>query len=1194
MNIRKFISGKANLLLFATALLCFLLSLINNIESVDSEKITRSVENKVHKRIQLLDRYMARALTTEDKTVLFTFQIPEDIVIYKYVHDSLQAWCNQFSILNDDISSKVEYQRITTISDRITSPLCKVTEKPQFLNYGPKWFIIKSLEDHDGTKIIGGIEIKNDLIEQSNKTVNGVNPILKLSPRYTIHPLSYSGGDAISFNGTPLFKILFESSHAKMIQTNSILKWTSVILLLLSSMLFLKKHKTNKVYAITTIIITILAGMSYFWGKQLQTTNTFFSPNIYADGPVFFSFGALFLTNTFILCIILTGYMMQKRIIFKIQKQKNRKIWFALYGLTVLTSIILTVIFINWELRSIINNSNISLNLYRWNENTLFSILVYITYISLICTLQMQLNCLKPVFKSLFNITYNQNNKIPSLILLIVTTLYFSLTVINLGFQKEQHRTTVWSNRLAMNRDLELEMILKNIERSIETDSFIANLSTTNSKTLIENRIIEFYLHPVAQKYDIRVSLINDDDINGLSTLNNITNNGESIVDGSKFLFVDNGRGYITYSGIFSYSNNRNDIKWMLINLESRDIRGDRGYYSLLNKYSSSSNDIGGLEAYYSYAKYIDGHLSTYKGKYPYPTRLEEKDLVDLQNSNHSYINKNGYIHFINKTSDNEIMLISRRSGNSITFFTTISYLFLLEWLSLYLFFTRKKNKTMVFKNNYFRSRIYTIILLTSIFILVGITTVSLIFIFQRNEINLQNIMSSKISLLQNHVEPLMKEAEEYTDLDNSEFIAAIEDISRINKSDIALYSPEGKVFLSTTPEVFEKTILSSRINANAYHNIVNLNHRFYIHDEKVEDQYYYSMYAPIFNGRGNMIAILSAPYTEENFNFKVETVMHTSLVLNLFLIMLLASLFFSSHEVNTMFSPLIAMGKKMSNTNINNLEYLEYDRNDEITTIVEEYNRMVKALHDSSRQLAMAERDKAWSEMARQVAHEIKNPLTPIKLKIQNLIRQKKNNNPIWMDRFDEVGHIILEQIDILTDTANEFSDFAKLYTEDPVLIDLDKILKEQVILFDNKENITISYIGMEESLIMAPKPQLIRVFVNLITNAIQAVEIQQNEQRDSGEEVSRGRIVICLRNSTKDGYYDIVFDDNGPGVKDENLDKLFTPKFTTKNSGTGLGLAICRNIIEKCDGEISYKRSFALKGASFTVTLPKYCQIS
>jgi nitrogen fixation/metabolism regulation signal transduction histidine kinase len=227
---------------------------------------------------------------------------------------------------------------------------------------------------------------------------------------------------------------------------------------------------------------------------------------------------------------------------------------------------------------------------------------------------------------------------------------------------------------------------------------------------------------------------------------------------------------------------------------------------------------------------------------------------------------------------------------------------------------------------------------------------------------------------------------------------------------------------------------------------------------------------------------------------------------------------------------------------------------------------------------------------MARQVAHEIKNPLTPIKLQIQRLIRLKQNNNPAWEKRFDEVSAVVLEHIDILTETANEFSTFAKLYSEEPVIIDLDKTLKDQIMIFDSKENLSIEYLGMPDAFALAPRPQLIRVFVNLITNAVQAVEIQQKEAAERGEEYQTGKILIHLRNSLRDGYYDIVFDDNGPGVREENLDRLFTPNFTTKSSGTGLGLAICRNIIEICEGEISYQKSFVLGGASFTVTLPKH----
>ena len=450
--------------------------------------------------------------------------------------------------------------------------------------------------------------------------------------------------------------------------------------------------------------------------------------------------------------------------------------------------------------------------------------------------------------------------------------------------------------------------------------------------------------------------------------------------------------------------------------------------------------------------------------------------------------------------------------------------------------------------------------------------------------------MSTKINTIQALIENRVRMASSPEELRVQDFATALENIGNTTKSDITLYSPDGKVILSTTPEVFEKMILGSRIDQDAYHNIRHQNQRYFIQREKIDNYSYWSMYAPVFNDRGEMLAIISSPYTDQNYDFRREAFFHAALIFNLFILLLIASLLFSTREVNSMFSPLLEMGKKMNVADVHNLEYISYKREDEISSLVEAYNRMVHDLSDSTRQLAQAERDKAWSQMARQVAHEIKNPLTPIKLQLQRLIRMKENNNPKWEERFDEVSAIVLEHIDILTETANEFSTFAKLYSEDPVLIDLDKTLKDQLVIFDNKDNVNISYMGLEGAFVMAPKPQLIRVFVNLITNAVQAVEIQQKEAEDKGEEAMPGKVLICLRNSVKDGYYDIVVDDNGPGVSEEHQDRLFTPNFTTKSSGTGLGLAICRNIIEKCDGEIGYQKSFSLGGASFIVTLPKH----
>ena len=408
-------------------------------------------------------------------------------------------------------------------------------------------------------------------------------------------------------------------------------------------------------------------------------------------------------------------------------------------------------------------------------------------------------------------------------------------------------------------------------------------------------------------------------------------------------------------------------------------------------------------------------------------------------------------------------------------------------------------------------------------------------------------------------------------------------------KTDITLYGTDGKVFDSTTPEIFDRQLLGCRVNQIAYHNITHENKRYFIQREEISGKSYTALYAPVCNADGKMLALMSSPYIEEKYDLERDVVMHSMTILTVFLILLIIARFMIRAIVGRMFNPLELMGKKMSAADVESLEYIQYDNDDEITSLVQSYNRMVGDLTRSTRQLAQAERDKAWSAMARQVAHEIKNPLTPMKLQIQRLIRLKQKNAPDWDEKFDEVSAMVLDHIDILTETANEFSTFAKLYSEEETEIDLDALIKQEMSMFDNREHITFSYLGLEGVRVMGPKPQLTRVIVNLLLNAVQAVEARQQEESESGQVPEEGRILIQLRNALEEGWYEILVEDNGRGVAEENRAKLFTPNFTTKSSGTGLGLAISRSILEKCGATIGYSTSFGLGGACFTIRYPR-----
>lgn len=1179
---------KLALLCFVTSIVLFLLGAAGNLTSNPTKNAAERTARLVNRRVKTLDKYILQVSNAQIGKPSLSKNIPDDIVIYKYTNDSLKQWYNQFTVINDDISAKLEIQRLADPKNRIVSPLNDVTEELRYMNFGPKWYLVKSYLANNSDKIIAGIEVRNSLISDLYQSGNGINDHFKLSDKYTILPLHHSEGYPVTINDEPLFKVANNPDIPIRPFKTSIFSWIALLFLALAAVLFLAVHRTIKVYLLVISTLIGAAVLAFIWGYRLSGSTVLFSPSLYADGTLMFSLGALFITNTFVLLFNCCTYLLRRRAISIIRhSHSNITTKKLIYGTIISLYIIGSIIYVHVSIMSLIENSSLTLELYRWNTNIVYTILIHLSYACIFISILLLVQMLRPIIWKFTKFKYNLFSHKSLAAAAFIWALYITIIAGILGLGKEQDRLQVWANRLAVERDLSLEVQLKSIEDEILSDHTLWSMASQNSNNeIILNRISEYHLNKIRQTYSLNLMIIRERELAVVSQIEEIISSGTPISQNSHFLYIPNEEGSYSYAGIFAFYSKESGAMHMILTIEPEDNEIERGYFSLLNNQSKLGSV--NIPPVYSYAKYTEGRLTSYKGNFPYPTTVQRDYSRNADNFKQDIHRHGGFVHFQHHISNEEKIVISRPKRTAMVFFTSFSYLFLAMIMMLQIFVRGAKRKK--FKSNYYRRKINLILFISSCLILASMSVVSVLFVYKRNEVNMINLMSSKISTIQALVDNQTKRAESWRDLTSMEFAREIEKISSSTKSDISFFTPEGNVFKSTAPEAFEKKIVGSRINIDAYYNICKLNQRFYIKRNEVSGMKLWTLYAPIFNSRGELIAIITTPYTDRSFDFRREALFHSAMIINLFLLLLIGSLLFSTREVNSMFSPLIEMGKKMKAADINKLEYITYKRDDEISSLVDAYNRMVSDLSYSTRQLAKAERDYAWSQMARQVAHEIKNPLTPIKLELQRLIRLKERNNPAWEEKFDKISAVILEHIDILTDTANEFSTFAKLYSEEPTLLNLDRILKDQLMIFDNKENVKISYLGMENAMVMAPKPQLIRVFVNLITNAIQAVEIQQSEAQESGREIPEGLVMIFLRKSTKEGYYDIVVDDNGPGVKEENLNKLFTPNFTTKSGGTGLGLAICRNIMEKCNGEISYQRSFALGGASFTVTIPIY----
>lgn len=1151
----------------AVGIILAVTSVLYRSSSPDSESVAKHSSSFVESRMHKLDRYVARLASSQEKWPDIG-DLPSDMVIYKYDSDTLTAWYNLFNTENDDISQRYMIRRLANAQFSIESPLATATEKPTYINMGPEWYLVKSIEN-DSRKIIAGLKVKNTMEENLTRSRNGVNRHLHVHGRFNVAPLSESEGTAVTLNGEPVFKVvnIEGTGSTSPLMVNVLMLWTAIILLSLAAVAYLLRHRGTRRCSATIALFVILAYAGRAIGGQLGEFFQLFSPTLYAHDGLLDSFGTLCIFNTYIFLCMLSMYLCRRRWSMKVNTARWKKIlYLSILSIAILASLAYTL----YTIGSLIMNSSITMDLYMMNRNFGFSAAVLLSYSFLGAGVLLLIECLLVAISEGRDKPLSMMSKKRILLFAIIMTILVGGESSWLGFKKEESRITVWSNRLAVDRDLVLEIDLKRAEQAIASDPVLGVLChLDNSEGLMVRRLEEMHLLRATQDYDISVFRIDGKDSDLRAALEDIMVEGVPIVDDSRFLYKYDSSTGGGYHAVFTYYDRHNGAGSILLSLEPRLSKTKHGYSDIVSRKDPHVVNIPNV---FSYAKYYQGRLVAFQGTFPYPTVLHGL-VYGSRESKKSFVD-NGWRHFVNHIGNDEIIVMTRRERRIVTYVVAYSYLVLLLFAAVSIFRPRKAREER--RTGHFSSKMRKLITSSLFVALVAMTSVSVVFVYQHNTRNMKNMLSAKISGLQLQLDAACRQMNGIQDMQTPQFIAKLQETASSAECDIDLYSTDGRMFLCSSSDGITRKLFGSRIDPVAFRAITVEHQRFYIIENKFAGRVFHTLYAPIFNSNAQTLAIIGTPYIQTDYDFMRDAVFHAATIVTLFIILLLITIVWGSSIIKSIFQPLTEMGEKMISAEVDTLEPIQYNGNDEISTLVNAYNKMVVDLRDSTSRLAAAERDKAWSEMARQVAHEIKNPLTPIKLEIQRLQRLRQKNDPQWEEKFDKVSAVVLEHIDILSETANEFSTFAKLYSEDPVEIDLNKTLSDELTLYQNREGVHFTYLGTSNAIINGPKPQLVRVFVNLINNALQAVE-----------EVENPTLLVSLRKAKTD--WEIVFEDNGPGVSEENRNKLFTPNFTTKSSGTGLGLAICRSIVDRMGGSISYSKSFSLGGACFTVRLPR-----
>jgi nitrogen fixation/metabolism regulation signal transduction histidine kinase len=396
---------------------------------------------------------------------------------------------------------------------------------------------------------------------------------------------------------------------------------------------------------------------------------------------------------------------------------------------------------------------------------------------------------------------------------------------------------------------------------------------------------------------------------------------------------------------------------------------------------------------------------------------------------------------------------------------------------------------------------------------------------------------------------------------------------SNVFFNDINLYNTQGNLIASSRFKIFDEGILSSKINAQAYTALKFGSDAQFINSEKIGNLKYISVYVPFVNNKNKLIGYIHLPFFDKENLLNKEIFNLLATILNLYLILFVFIAVAAWWMTNKITKPLIVLKQRFADIDLGKSNaIIDWQANDEIGSVVKEYNSMVVQLNDSAAKLAQNQREMAWREMAKQVAHEIKNPLTPMKLNVQLLQRNIGLDETTFKQKFQNVATSLIEQIDSLANIANDFSTFAQITKNKPENIDLIEVTENVIAFFKSTENTEIIFNHNINSLpFYADKDHIVRILNNLIKNSIQA-------------ENNNKTIIIKVNISQIENNIIMSVADNGCGINENMKNNIFKPYFTTKSSGTGLGLAMIHQIVESMDGKI-YFEDEQPSGTKFTI---------
>jgi two-component system, NtrC family, nitrogen regulation sensor histidine kinase NtrY len=1174
LSISKMRKSRASAILLTAASMLLFSLLFNVLKRRDLSAISKTAGQRIGQKLKRCDDVISNLRAAHAKELPAGIFENEKIGLYLFKGDSLVAWNN--SQLAPEPSLKA-YSK---------------TKGVAFQKHGAYLYSIQRTADTTAVALVllrPAYEIENNYLINNFQDWTGIPPDVTFGQDST--------GYLVEADGSALFSIKGNEAGYSLPWVDDLCAAIFIFgsfLLLLGFIILLKSDAPGTGFWLITgsialrVIMLVFKWPAFLYNSVLYDVRIFGNAQSHINGYL----GDILINSVFLIFIAAALY------IHSPAQRKGR----LLHGTLLSILLFFLVYFFNHSLASLVRNSTLNfdfLNIFNINIPSVvalvavcaYSLAIFVTCKKLIALLSPRIPiaaaaltlivlaiCVLMGFffpgSDLFSdywllgyvfilfLTLRLANARASLALGLQVVIMSAITARLLNahiVENEKQDLSILSLKLSERQDPILENEFEHIPARLASDESFMNLMRILPSTdeSIQQLLNQRYFNEYFRRYNVEFSLFDQNCTPLLTTKDPVLLNEGFFKDqlsyysDSTFVkglyFVKGYRRNSRYIGRITL-----DDKRMYIMMQPKQSEEMGSFPDLLLDQSQQRPE---KLKNFSHAVYRSNQNTSTFGNLNYPLFLPDPEILSRSEP--------GYIHHYFSPDEFTNIIISRPVKTLGYFFTFNSYLLLIFSLVTYgCYLIYALAFTSEFREASLTRRIQTIIIILLLMAMsaVGITSGRLV----KRQFNDENRkqLKEKTEIIVNELYSQFR-PEMLLDESQKEAVKLkLNEYARLFNTDISLFNKNGILFSTSQPRLYNQGLAAPFANPVALRNLRNNVASSSTIYEKAGKLNYMSLYTPLFNQDKEAIGFINLPYFARQNDLVNELSGIISALVNvyviLFVISILAGLVLSGYITR----PLRLIQQQIANITLGRQnEKISWQSNDEIGKLIAEYNHMLLKLEHSAGLLAQSERESAWREMAKQVAHEIKNPLTPMKLNLQYLQHLMKSDPADFKEKFQKASAGIIEQIDSLANIANEFSHFAKLPNTQLQVINLAEVINTSLLIFENQKNITIRNRIIEDDIpVKGDRDQCLRVFNNILTNAVQALDSVNDATIEIGRRNSEKTVIILIR-------------DNGSGIDEELKPRIFMPNFTTKSTGSGLGLAIVKNIMEGFDGRIWFE---------------------